>query len=318
MPRMLALAFGRRPSSHRALTWYNVDSRARVMMQRLLLQGFVELHSWAVRKSAMAPDHPTALYKYKDISGDGIEHVECMLRDNEVWFASPLTFNDPFDCRCFFDVGNTREEVVSRKAKFLIERKGYSRSDAIAEAESDIPSDEGAVERWQTEQIEGHSRRTANSGMLCLTPICDNFLMWTHYAGYHEGICIRLRVRDAHADAHLDFIGEAHPVEYVDRCPQINFVCDDSVEIVRKAFFTKANRFRYECEWRIVHYDQGEGLKSIPEGIIDAVILGVQIDQAARERVIAACADYAGDVKISQAGLDPETYGLKIKLKETV
>jgi len=212
----------------------------------------------------MTLDQPTALYKYKDISGDGIEHVEGMLRNSQVWFASPLTFNDPFDCRCFFDLHNTREEIVSRKANFLTKRKGYSASDAIAEAEAQIPADPNAVERWQTEQVEAHSRRTANSGMLCLTPVCDNFLMWTHYAGYHRGICIRFRVRDVHAEAHLDFIANAHPVDYADRCPRINFVRDEGIDIVRKAFFTKATRFRYEREWRIVHYGQGAGLKSIP------------------------------------------------------
>ena len=186
----------------------------------------------------MAPDQPTALYKYKDISGDGIEHVEGMLRDNQVWFASPLTFNDPFDCGCFFDVDNTREEIVLRKAEFLIKRKRYTRSGAIAEADREIPSDPDAVERWQTERSEGHRRRSANSGMLCLTPVFDNFLMWTHYAGYHKGICIRFRVRDDHEEAHLDFIAKAQPVEYADRCPRINVVRDEKIEIVRKAFFT--------------------------------------------------------------------------------
>ncbi len=257
----------------------------------------------------MECDEPTTLYKYKDTTGDGIEHVECILRDNEVWFASPLNFNDPFDCRCFFDVRNTREEIVSRKARFLIERKGYLQSDAIAEAEAEIPSSEDSVERWQMDQIKAHSRRTANSGMLCLTPICDNFLMWTHYAGYHRGICIRFSMR---TKAHLDFIGTAHPVEYVDYCPRINFARDNTVDIVRKAFFTKANRFRYECEWRIVHYDQGEGLKPIPAGIIDSVILGCQINPTDAERVINACAEYNGNVEIFRSKLNPETYGLSL------
>ncbi len=266
----------------------------------------------------MELDHTTALCKYKDISGDGIKHVECMLRDNEVWFASPLSFNDPFDCRCFFDIHNTREEIVSRKARFLVERRGYSQSDAIAEAESEIPSDKDVLDRWQMDQLEANSRRTANSGMLCLTPICDNFLMWTHYAGYHRGICIRFRVRDVHAEAHIDFIAAAQPVEYVDRCPRINFIRDDKVDIGRKAFFTKANRFRYECEWRIVHHNQGEGLKPIPEGIIDAVILGCQIDPTDAERVIKACAAYCGDVKIVRSKLDPETYGLSMEMEKTV
>jgi len=266
----------------------------------------------------MERDDPTTLYKYKDTSGDGIEHVECMLRDNEVWFASPLSFNDPFDCRCVFDIRNTREEIVLRKAEFLAKRNGATLRDALAEADNEIPSEAEQVEDWQKQQIEGHSQRAANSGILCLTPVCDSFIMWTHYAKYHTGICIQFRVRDVRAKAHLDFIAAAQPVEYADRCPVINIVRDGTVDIVRKAFLTKSTPFRYEREWRTVLMDQGPGLKPIPKGIIGAIILGCQIDLDARKRVIKACAEYDGDVEIVQATLDPETYGLTMNLEKTV
>ncbi len=266
----------------------------------------------------MAHDCPIAFYKYKDISGDGIENVEDMLRNNRVWFSSPLDFNDPFDCRCVYDVQNTREEIVLRKAAFLNKRNAVSLSNALADAENEIPSDSRELERWQKQQIDGHSRRAANTGILCLTRVCNNFIMWTHYAKDHTGVCVQFRVRDDHAEDHLDFIAEAHPVDYADRCPLINFVKDRPIDIVPKAFLTKATPFRHELEWRIVKYDQGAGLKPIPEGIIGTVILGCQIDPAARERVINACVEYDGDVTIVQASLDPETYGLQMEVERTV
>ena len=266
----------------------------------------------------MPHDDPIALYKYKDLSGDGIGHVEDMLEENRLWYSSPLKFNDPFDCRCVFDIGNTREEIVLRKAAFLVRRKGTTLADAIAQANGDIPTEPQEVDQWQKQQIEGHSRRTANTGILCLTPVCDDFIMWTHYAKNHTGICIQFRVRDAREEGHLDFIAAAHAVEYADRCPTINFVRDGTVDIVRKAFLTKSTPFRYEREWRIVLMDQGPGLKPIPKGIVGAVILGCQIDPAARERVVNACAKYEGDVKIVRATLDPETYGLTMNLEKIV
>jgi len=263
----------------------------------------------------MKRNPPTVLYKYKDITGDGIKHFECMLRKNEIWFSSPMHFNDPFDCRCFFDIRNTREEIVTRKANFLVEREKYSQAKAIAEAETEIPSD---VDEWQRKKVEENSHRTANSGMLCLTPLCDNFLMWTHYAAHHKGICIRFRIRDINPETHIKFIASALPIEYVDNCLQINFVRDSPLDISHKAFFTKASRFNYEREWRIVEYNEGEGLKPLPAGIIDAVILGCQINQKDAERVINACATYDGDIEIFRAELCPETYGLTIKYERTV
>lgn len=261
---------------------------------------------------------PIALYKYKALSDSGIDHVEGMLRKNELWFSSPLRFNDPFDCRCVFDIRNTREELVFRKAAFLTKRNGATLEDALAEADDEIPLEVHEVENWQRQQIDGHSRRAANSGILCLTPVCDDFIMWTHYAKYHTGICIQFRVRDVREEEHLDFIASAQQVEYADRCPIINIVRDGSLDIVRKAFLTKATPFRYEREWRVVRLDQGEGLKRIPNGIIGAVILGCQIDPADADRVVHACAAYDGDVQIVRSMLDPETYGLTMELEKTV
>jgi len=266
----------------------------------------------------MTHDCPIALYKYKDVSDDGIKHVEDMLRNNQVWFSSPLDFNDPFDCRCVYDIHNTREEIVLRKAAFLNKRNGSSLSDALAEAEKDTPSDPHELERWQKGQIDRHSRCAANTGIFCLTLVCDNFIMWTHYAKNHTGVCFQFRVRDAQSKEQVDFIANAQPIDYADRCPLINFVKDRHIDFARKSLLTKATPFRHELEWRIVKYDQGAGLKPIPEGIIGAVILGCQIDTETRKRVINACSEYNGKVDIVQASLDPETYSLKMEAERTV
>ncbi len=265
----------------------------------------------------MDSDDPTVLYKYKDVSGDAITHVEDMLRNNRLWFSSPMAFNDPFDCRCVYDIRNTREEVVLRYTEFLA-RKRASLSDALAQAEQEIPRSPSELEEWLERRTEKLSCPAANTGILCLTRFRDNPIMWTHYAKKHTGICIVFRVRDVRENSHRDFFDSAWPVEYIDRCPLINFVRDDLVEIVRKAFLTKATPYRYEAEWRIVRYDEGEGLKPIPKGIVGGVILGVQIDSTTRQRVIQACAEYDGNVDIFRATLDPKMYGLRIELEKTV
>ena len=67
----------------------------------------------------MARERPIVLYKYKDISGAGIDHVEDMLRARRIWFSCAPEFNDPFDCRCVFDVGNPREEFSNDSPLWL-------------------------------------------------------------------------------------------------------------------------------------------------------------------------------------------------------
>lgn len=261
-------------------------------------------------------DCATVLYKYKDISGEGLAHFEDMLANNRIWFSSPIEFNDPFDCRRAYDIRNTREQVVLRKAEFLT-RKGTCLNEAIAKAKGEIPEQPIELEGWQEQQIAGHNRRLTNSGILCLTDVCDNQIMWTHYAGCHTGVCIMFCIRDLQDDAQIGFIAEAQPIEYSDRCPLVNIVQDEGAEIVRKVFLTKATPYHYEAEWRIVRYDDGPGLKSIPNGIVGGVILGVQMGVGVRKRVIQACADYEGKIDIFQAQLDPDTYGLRLELHQT-
>ena len=57
----------------------------------------------------MTINTPIVLYKYMDVTEDGITHLEDLLRDNLLWFSSPREFNDPFDCRSVFDIRNSRE-----------------------------------------------------------------------------------------------------------------------------------------------------------------------------------------------------------------
>ena len=75
-----------------------------------------------------------------------------MLRNNRLWFSSPMDFNDPFDCRCVYDIRNSREEIVLRKMEFLA-RKGMSLSDALVQAEQDIPQCPNELEEWQKQQL---------------------------------------------------------------------------------------------------------------------------------------------------------------------
>lgn len=257
------------------------------------------------------------LYKYKDVTGDGITHVEDMLSNNQIWFSSPTDFNDPFECGCKYDINNSREEVILRKSMFLV-KKGASISDAIAQAEEDIPQQSNNVKEWQRQQIETHTLRAANTAMLCLTPICDNQVMWSHYAKKHEGICIQFRPLEDKLDSHLDFLAKAQQVDYSIRCPTVNFMSDHREELFRKLLLTKSMPYHYEKEWRLVLYNDGPGLKPIPEGIIGAIILGIKTEQEIEDRVIKASAEYEGDIEIVRANLNPETYGLRLDLIKTV
>jgi hypothetical protein len=276
---------------------------------------------WATRQSkgtTMDDSRPTVLYKYKDISGCGMSHFEDLLSSNRLWYSSPNDFNDPFDCRCVYDVNNTRESIVNRLVSYLMQRNGMSELDARNEAEREVSTGPQGVKVWQEDRIKLLSLQAANTGILCLTSSHQDFLMWTHYAGRHTGICIQFRISDQSDEGQLGFIAKAMRVEYSERCPIINLVAEESTEVVRKAFLTKAECFRHEQEWRQVRYGERSGMKDVPRGIVGAVILGCQIERKDRDRVVELCAAYESDIEIVAATLNPERYALAFELQDIV
>ena len=66
-----------------------------------------------IQEKDMTYETPTVLYKYMDVSGKLIKRVEDALHNNSLWFSSPREFNDPFDCRCAYDIRDSREEFVT-------------------------------------------------------------------------------------------------------------------------------------------------------------------------------------------------------------
>ena len=258
------------------------------------------------------------LFKYRPLSGESIKWVERIFTHNEIMYSPPSKFNDPFDCRRVYEPSTTREELVLRKASVLVRQHSGSLRDAIAESDEAIPTGEREVEQGQHDQLERNSRILENSGILCLSMMAHDFVMWTHYAEEHSGICIRFNLRDVNNEEHVQFFADAHPIVYVNKMPVVSFVRDGPTEIIQKVFLTKSLPFSHEREFRIVRYDKGSGVRELPKGIIDAVILGCNITETNQELIIKACSQYDGDIDIVKADLDPDTFALKCEHLERV
>src|SRR5688572_21539252 len=104
-------------------------------------------------------------------------------------------------------------------------------------------------------------------GVCCLTEICDDILMWSHYAAQHTGVCIGIRP---------DRIASKlfRPVEYSEVVPLL-----DAWEYIRgsagtfvKLGLTKASHWSYEKEWRTV---DRAGPKQYP-GCVDRIVIGAR------------------------------------------
>jgi hypothetical protein len=132
------------------------------------------------------PHAPPLFFRYRPASGANLDRLRKMIVDGEHYFASPASFNDPFDCRPVYRLGST-DEAVSQYlhrlfAKFEPHVSEEARSAQIKQILANPESDPRRPENQQllaaTLQVLGTDR----IGMLCLSAFGAVPLMWSHYA----------------------------------------------------------------------------------------------------------------------------------------
>lgn len=118
---------------------------------------------------------PSKIYKYYSFNQD----LNKKRVTGYIYLASPLDFNDPYDCQLTVlnNVKDKEDLWIKRKLEELDIKENL---DSIIEnLRNDIPYTKEMVRRKQLEKL----------GIFCITPICNNIQMWGYYTN-NEGICI--------------------------------------------------------------------------------------------------------------------------------
>lgn len=222
----------------------------------------------------------TVLYKYSRVTERSLES----LRTSAFWFATPRSFNDPFDCAITLPE-DALQESVEHVLRHIIADPHYA-------ADSIPPG------RWQADARDAQAYTAfrdnlasllTNAGLLCLAEVCDDLLMWGHYGDSHRGICIGFQ-RDP-----ATVLGKAaEPVNYRSDYPRLTFADFDPAinsHSLDPLWLTKAAAWSYEREWRVL-MPEGNRLYSI-DAPITTVVFGACISDADR-RAVAEAASVGG------------------------
>jgi hypothetical protein len=246
---------------------------------------------------------PPVLYKYYAFDG---KYTPAIFERNEIYFQSADKLNDPFDMKIFYDVkgtyveklswlnrnpnngcaGRTAEELHAWASR-LIRRHGF---------ESSVLRDWKDFDRRERTQI----------GVFCMTVKPDNMLMWTHYAGTHEGFCLGWATADS-------FFAQARPISYSRRALRVR-VFDSAYQRIcaeRLGLFMKARDWDYEEEWRIVKRNV-LGIQPYPPDALSEVIFGCRIKPGRKKRIIKWCSQRETRPALYEAKPRERTFGLEI------
>lgn len=250
------------------------------------------------------------LYRYRSLTGEAASFVERTVCNNELYFAKPSSFNDPFDCRPSFSMEASKADL-RRYFEGVYSRQAPAMSRAVRRAESKQISTDPTRNPAKPQNLLAfkttyHSNVTEAIGLLCLSEVADDLLMWSHYADSHRGICLVF-------DWNTVFFGQAQAVIYQKNRPRLNPIFQSHEEMLNHALLTKSDHWLYEKERRIIQYRKGAGVYQFPEHALVGVVLGSQISSANRAIVVGWLGSRALPVTLFQASLSDVEFAISIE-----
>lgn len=251
---------------------------------------------------------PEFLYKYCRLNEDNGEWLERILRHNELYFSSPKQFNDPFDCRVqasFDATDDDWEEYLNGMLKSRHTDWDYDDRQIIVR--------QLIKESWmkdpiaQQKIVDDIQEAVDKSGVLCLSEVRDDILMWNHYADGHRGLCLQFYIKP---DMH-PFGRRLCKVEYASSYPKVQ-ISGDREDQTRKVLLTKADFWKHEKEWRILDPDNGPGIRVFPAEMLIGVILGYDMPYEDRQLLREWAKGREIPLKFYQATKKEKEFGLEI------
>jgi hypothetical protein len=252
---------------------------------------------------------PATLCRYRSLSDSARARTQRVVETGLHYFASPSSFNDPFDCRPNLTLEGT-EHAVREYLYGMWARQEPQVPDAERKAEveailRDPSRDPRIPENNRLFAAAYDSLVTAQVGVLCLSEVHDDILMWSHYADCHKGICLIY-------ETGYEFFAHAQPVRYQRERPSVNPVAQSTEEMLDNAIFTKSSAWAYEKEWRILHYRQGVGERQSPPTSLKTVILGVALSGGDRRLVEAWAKASPAKPRVLRAFLSPSQFAIHV------
>ena len=189
-----------------------------------------EVKKQALEKMISEETINQSLYKYR--ADD--ENTEKIFTDKTLWFAHPKDFNDPFDC--WANIQSLDKKSLSNT---LVQRNNFDSARAHLIKEG--------LRKFTHYDLKRNVDSVLNQiGVCCLSVNCNNILMWSHYAHYHQGLCLEFDILQD-----PDFFCLTLPVKYVESMPEYYYLVNDD-DIVYKIIQPKSAEWGYEEEVRVV------------------------------------------------------------------
>ena len=255
------------------------------------------------------------LYKYRNWSDD---YHRKILTENEIFMASPGSFNDPFDCKIpeNYHLLDTHEKI-DQIMKY-IESKNKDKLSKLTKSDIEKVSNNYKKRFDNLEQVqlehENHFFQQTNNcyGIFSLSKKWNSLLMWSHYGNNHKGFSIGFN-EDKMRESKI--FGAGFEVNYSKDFPLRNPLKKiDVIEASVQQLGHKSIEWKYEEEFRLINLKL-EGLSEkertikYPDNFISEINLGVDISKKDKIEIMKICD--IKKIKVFELSKEPFKFELK-------
>jgi len=256
--------------------------------------------------------------------------VERILAHGQIRFPSPEWFNDQFDCRLPPGIDGTESE----KRRWLEDSFVPTTYPSLSPAEraEKIEKLTPTVNDLAKKHVQYTERELiSKSGVLSLSAVPDDILMWSHYADGHRGVCLMFRRSELKfvqmfkenypspyqgKDTTYSYEYEPQQVDYSDSVPLVNLFSRPK-EAWSTCVLTKSRHWCYEREFRVLVPPSGDatghGWRKLPGQSLAGVIFGGEIRPEDKEQVQEWVKMGAAHVRLFRAEKKPGRFELEIR-----
>jgi hypothetical protein len=240
---------------------------------------------------------PPYLHYYRGFD----KYAEDILANRRLFLKSAIDFNDPFDCSAF---SFKRVLGIACRNSFRKElRKPYisdSQKSRIQAILDDKLYNDPSI--WDSIVI-GFQSQVVKLGIFCFTERPDNFLMWSHYADKHNGLCFGFEAALLPID-----LKRLMKIRYRKSRPKLWFHDQKDYHFVINV---KSSIWKYEKEWRAVVPNAANSFVPFQENALHAVLCGVGMKDDKVQIISKYLSSYRNSPKLYKANRHSTKYGIQ-------
>jgi hypothetical protein len=246
------------------------------------------------------------LYHYQRFNADWLWET---IGNGVVHCPSPADFNDPWDCRPYFN--DAFVDDAERRERFIQyidradRRHGPTLSEEFRVARlEELRGDRNRLRSLVQELSRIDSAIHERYRVYCLTSHPDSILMWSHYADRHRGLALEFATDN-------ECFSAALKVAYYSRYPSLEYGDTDPSTILLP-LLAKSNSWSHEEEYRLIAEERsiaystetlqtrGKSLQ-IPNTALKSVIVGCLMPTNERDTVRDLIARSGRQIGLKQA-----------------